>query len=205
MFLCLFVELCIVTEERLDRLFSELFFTAPFSVGDDHLTELSSVISEVVDTECVVSGRVVKLVDSVTYDCTSDVTDVERLCDIRGRILHYYLAALSDIGSSVGLASFVYIVDEFFGEECPVDKEINIGVYVFDFCEGFSIADALGDVRRDQRRGLAKYLRKPEARKSVIPLGLIRRDLYPSLDLIFAEPQALVVDRFCYQFFIICH
>ena len=83
MLLCLYVELSIVSKKRLDWLLLKLLLASPLSVGNNHLTELSSVISEVVNTYNLVTHLSVKVADSITDNSTSDMTDMERLRNVR--------------------------------------------------------------------------------------------------------------------------
>ena len=89
------VELCVIGKKRLYRLSLYVLRVAPVPVGADHLSELSSVISQMVDSEHVVAHGVKNFIQGISYYGASDVAYVERLCDVRRRKLHYDLLSLA--------------------------------------------------------------------------------------------------------------
>ena len=57
------MELSVVAEKCLDRLIDYIFFVTPMSVCTDHLTELSTVVSQVIDSDYIVPQSIVNLID----------------------------------------------------------------------------------------------------------------------------------------------
>ena len=59
----LFVELGIIAEKCLDRLVYYVFLVSPVSICADQLSELSSIVSQMVDSDYIVSQGIVYFID----------------------------------------------------------------------------------------------------------------------------------------------
>ena len=86
----LYVEFGIVFQQRLNRLSDYVLSVAPVSVSANHLAELGSIVSQVVDSDYIVSQSIINLVNRVSDNGASD-----EMC-IRDR----YCSALSVFPSS---------------------------------------------------------------------------------------------------------
>ena len=56
----------------------------PFAVGDDQLTELSAPVAEMIYADAFISGKFMKLFNRMPYNGGSEMSYMERLCDVWG-------------------------------------------------------------------------------------------------------------------------
>ena len=207
----LFMELRVVTEERLDRLALDVFLVAPVAVGADHLAELRPVIAEVVDADRVVAECVVDLVDRVANDGAADVSDVERLGDVGRAILdnNRLMATNVTFPEIILLCQhFVHHVRSHLG---AAQEHVDVGVDLHDFVDNaLGIALHAGvqlfcDVRCDHRRRLSQNLRQAEARQRVIAHALILRNFDQVHQFFFGQFNAGRNQLICGFLFVVDH
>ena len=183
----------VVTEESLDRILLKFFLAAPLPEGYDHLSELCSVVTEMINPCYVKADCIVKLVDRIAYYSTPDMSYMERLGDIWRRILNDHLASGSDIRSSVAVAPADDFIHDLSGKICPAQEEIDISIDILHLLESIAVRDPAGDIRSDHLRSLAQSLCKPEARESIVSHFFVARDLDQVFDLVCCESERLII------------
>ena len=133
MLLCFLVELCVIREQCLYWILCEFFLASPLSVGYYHLAELCSIVAEMVDPRDIIADRVIKLIQSVSYDRAPYMTNMERFGDIRRRVFNDNFFAVSYIRSAILGVFVVHFVYDFAREVRSVDKEVDISIHILHF------------------------------------------------------------------------
>ena len=157
-----------------------------------------------VDPYRVISERIVDLVDRVSDDCAPEVADVERLCDVRRRVLDDDLLSGADVGVSELFAlreGFAYYVLRhlFSG-----DEHVEVSVHRLDLFEHLFRADLLSDLLSDERRRLSEHLRELEARECKVSHLFIGRHFDHGADLFRLHIRRLC-DDLSYLHFVVYH
>ena len=60
-----------------------ILFASPEAISNNKLTELSAPVAKMIDAYALISCKFMKLLEGVTNNCCTEVTDVERLGYIR--------------------------------------------------------------------------------------------------------------------------
>ena len=149
------MEFGVIGEQCFDRFFDNVFLVAPSSVSADHLSELGSVVSEMIDPDRIIAEEIIDLVNGVSDYRAPDMADVERLSDIGGGIFDNYLFARSHIAAAE-IISFSYdFAHRIFNINIPGKEHIHISVHRLHFIENRLASDFFRDVLGDHRRRLA--------------------------------------------------
>ena len=109
MLLCLLMELHIQRKKGLYGFLFHFFSASPLSVGNYHFSELGSVVSQMIYSYSLIAQEIIYFINGISYHRASYMTDMERLCDIRGRILDNNPFAGSYIASAVFIGFFSYL------------------------------------------------------------------------------------------------
>ena len=153
------------------------FLIAPFTECNDQLTELRTPVTEVIDTDAIVACVFVKKLQGVTDNGRTEMSDMEGLCNVGGRIVKNDGLALTKIMCAEINALFRDFADDLFGKVAIVDHEIQITALNANF------TDTLGKIFRKlcmklcRNDGRCRTERTAEfkARKCKVAHGGIRR------------------------------
>ena len=122
------MELHIQRHKLVYLLFLDLLAAAPFAVGNYELTELGSPVAEMVHTHAFIPRKFIQELERVTDNGRTEMSDMERLCDIRRGIVKHDRFSFADIRSAVFFALCQYIVYDRCGKLLVVKTEVEVSL-----------------------------------------------------------------------------
>ena len=199
--LCLSVKTDVEIVDGTNSACLDLLFISPMTVSGNQLAELRSVIAQMIDSDRIVSEEPIGAVECASDDGGREVSDVERLCDVDGRIVDTDGLPLSLIAAAVLLS-----LRFDFGKNVRC-KPPSVYLKVEITVDGGNLADhVVHGVRmfeslRNRLRRFSHHLCKAKTGKRVIPHFRVRRKRDHIRDFFLRE--SLYVQMFCDISFII--
>ena len=175
---CFIVELNINTHQFLNTVFFYGFLAAPVFVSYDQLTKLCAPVAQMVDAFYIVAQFFVDFVQGVTNYCGTQVTNVERFCDIRGGIVDDNGFACAHVAFTVVFFLFQHCGQNLFRINAFIQEEVDISANHFHFCDEIGFFDFFDQFRSDHRGSLAEYFCQTETGVSKVTHFLFRGNFH---------------------------
>ena len=186
-FFCFHMKFCIIGKKGFNGFFYNVFLISPSSVGTNHFSKLGSVVAQVIDSYRVVSQKVINLINGIPDYSTADVSDMERLCNIRRGVLYNHFFPLSHFAASVSISFFQDLAHSILYIQFSWKEHIHISIHLLHFCKNRIAADFFCNVFCNHRRCFAQYLCQFKAGKRIISHFIISRHLYHVLQFFCCE------------------
>ena len=158
------MELYINTHQFLNTVFFYGFLAAPVFVSHDQLTKLCAPVAQMVDTYYVITQLFVDLVKGITDHCGTQVTNVERFCNVGRGIVDHDCFACTQIAFAVIFFLFQNSGKHLFCINAFIHKEVDICTNHFHFRDKIGFFDFFDQFIGDHRGSLAEHLRQTETR-----------------------------------------
>ena len=199
------MELRIVGQQRLDRFTNDIFLVSPPAVSTNHLAKLSAVVTQVIDSNGIISQKIIDFVNGISDHGASNMSDMERFRNVRRRIFHDHLFPLSHIASAVIVSFFDHFRNYFLCHFLPREEHVYICIDVFYFFKNRLRSDRLCQSLCDHLWCLAEDLCQLEAWERIISHLAVSRCLQHVQDLILFQPIYMWRQDLCNFFFIADH
>ena len=132
-----FVEADVNIEQGADTAFFDVVFVAPEFVCDDKFAELRAPVAKVIYADRAVAQEVERAIKRRADDRRHKMADVERLCDVDGRIVDADGFARADVGRAVLVAFRGDFVQNYFVVRAFVKVKVEISVFRLDLIDKF--------------------------------------------------------------------
>ena len=100
------------------------FFVSPMLVSAYKLTELSTVIAQMINTHNIIAQKLKKLIERAAYYRSRQMPDMKGLCDIDRRVIDTNCFTVSDDGRTEFILTVLYFAYYRFCKFIAVDFEI---------------------------------------------------------------------------------
>ena len=135
-----------------DTVLNDCLFVSVFTVGNDKFSELRSPVTEVVDSNALVTGKFVHFLNRMPDNGGTEMTDVKRLCNIGGRVIENNRFSVA-FGRASVIGIFGKHVFKSKSEKSIVTQvEIKISTDRDGFFYKFGVRENAGNFRSDNRR-----------------------------------------------------
>ena len=175
---CFIVEFNVNTHQFLDTVFFNQFFAAPVFVSNDQFTELCTPVTQMVYTYYFITQFFVDFVDRITDYCGTQVTNVERFCDVRRGIVNYNCFACAHVAFTVVFFLFQNCGQNLFCVNTFIYEEVDVSTNHFHFCDEIGFFDFFDQFRSDHRGRFAECFCQTETRVSKVTHFLLRGNFY---------------------------
>ena len=169
------MEFYINAHQFLNAFFFNGFFAAPFFVSNDKFTELCAPVAQMVNAYAFVAQLAVNLVQCVADNGRTQMTYMERLCDVGRGVVDNDGLTCAHVAFAV---VFFFCQDSFqylFGIEMLVHKEVDICANDFDISNEIGFFQFFTDFLCDEGRRFPQYLCQFKARVRKVPHVCIGR------------------------------
>ena len=195
----LFMELHIQLHELWDSILLNSFLWTPCLVSYDKLTKLCAPIAKVIYSYNIVSKLGMNLVKRVTDYCSSEMANVEILCNVRRWVVNTYGLSLAYIGFAEVIC--VGCLYHCLYKYIFLDIEVQVCTCYIDLLDEIYISYGFLYIGCNHIWGFSEHLCQPEARKCKITHIRAWWDLDWSHDIWHFDSFYVIWDKLCNFFF----